>query len=71
MEAVRFVARSLVSNREIHCSSATAICLACIGPQHDRPEWFVKKLADTIRQQIGEGLAQEVGRCLTNSGDFS
>lgn len=66
MEVVRFVARSLVSNREIHCSSATAVCLATIGPQHDRPEWFSKKLADAIRQQIGEDLAKKVGQHLSN-----
>ena len=67
MELVRFVARSLVSNRTIHCSSATAVCLASIGPQHDRPEWFSKKLADALRQQIGDRLAQEVAQYLINS----
>lgn len=67
MEAVRFVGRSLVSNREIHCSQATAICLASVGPQYDRPKWFGEKLADAIRQQIGEGLAHEVGRHLSKS----
>lgn len=67
MEVVRFVARSLVSEREIRCSAATATCLANIGPQYDRPEWFVKKLADTIRDQIGGDLALELGQCLSNS----
>lgn len=64
MEVVRFIARSLVSNREIHCSSATAMCLANIGPQYERPEWFVKKLADAICQQIGDNLAHELGQYL-------
>ena len=67
MEALRFVGRSLVSNREIHCSQATAICLASIGPQYDRPEWFVQKLAETISQQIDKNLAHEVGRHLSKS----
>lgn len=65
MEVVRFVARSLVTNREIRCSSATATCLANIGPQYERPVWFAKKLADTIRQQIGEDLAREMGQHLS------
>lgn len=65
MEVVRFVARSLVSNREIRCSAATATCLANVGPQYERPEWFVKKLADTIRQQIGDDLAHELGQYLS------
>jgi hypothetical protein len=67
MEVVRFVARSLVSEREIRCSSATATCLANIGPQYDRPDWFVKKFSDTIRQQIGDSLAHEIGRHLIKS----
>jgi hypothetical protein len=65
MEVVRFIARSLVSNRAIRCSSATATCLANVGPQYERPEWFAKKLADTIRQQIGGDLAIEVGQYLS------
>ncbi len=67
MEVIRIVGRSLVSNREIHCSQATAMCLASIGPQFDRPHWFAEKLAEAIRQQIGESLAHEVGRHLSNS----
>ena len=66
MEAMRFVGRSLVSNREIHCSQATALCLASIGPQYDRPEWFAEKLAEAIRQQISPSLAREVGQRLRN-----
>lgn len=64
MEAVRFVGRSLASNREIHASQATAMCLASIGPQFDSPAWFVEKLADEIRQEMGENLAPEVGGTL-------
>jgi hypothetical protein len=64
MEAVRFVGRSLAGNREIRRSKATAICLASIGPQYDRPEWFAEQLANTISQQIDHDLAHEVGRRL-------
>ncbi len=67
MEALRFVGRSLVSNREIHCSQASALCMASIGPQYDRPEWFAEKLAEAISQQIGPNLAYEVGRHLDES----
>jgi hypothetical protein len=66
MEAMRFVGRSLAGNREIHCSQATAMCLASIGPQFDRPAWFIEKLAEAIRQQIGENLACELGRRLSD-----
>jgi hypothetical protein len=67
MEVVRYVARSLVSNREIHQSQATAMCLANAGPQYDRPAWFAEKLAETIRQQVGSDLAHEVGLCLSQT----
>ncbi len=67
MEAVRFVGRSLVSNREIRRSGATAICLASVGPQYDRPQWFAEQLADTIRWQIDKSLAHEVGQHLSKS----
>lgn len=65
MEALRFVGRSLVSNREIHCSLATAQCLANVGPQYDRPEWFAVKLAEAISQNMNKKLAHEVGRHLS------
>ena len=64
MEAVRFVGRSLVINREIRRSEATAMCLASIGPQYDRPAWFPEQLADTIGQHIDKSLAHEVGQHL-------
>lgn len=67
MEVIRTVGRSIVSNRSIHCSQAIAMCLASIGPQFDRPEWFAKKLAEAISQQIGDNLAREVGKYLSKS----
>ncbi|TXH02300.1 MAG: hypothetical protein E6P95_00190 [Candidatus Moraniibacteriota bacterium] len=64
MEVVRFIGRSLVGSREIRRSNATAICLASVGPQYDRPKWFAEQLAETLRWQIDKSLAQEVGRQL-------
>lgn len=60
MEAVRYVGRSLVSNRDIHCSQATTICLATIAPSYDRPKWFPKKLAETIVQNLDEKRTKEI-----------
>jgi hypothetical protein len=64
MEALRFVGRSVAGNRDIRRSEATAICLASIGPQYDRPEWFAEQLSHTIRKQIDKNIAHEVGRHL-------
>lgn len=71
MEALRFVGRSLVNNRDISCSHANTMCLASIGPQYVRPEWFAEKCAEVICQQIGENLAYEVGRNLHKSKDLT
>ncbi len=65
MEAVRFVGQSLVSNREIHRSQATAMCLASIGPQYDRPEWFAGQFANTIGWQVDKEIAREIGKHLS------
>lgn len=62
MEALRFVGVSLANHRKIPRSKATAMCLATIGPQYERPDWFAKKLANTIGWQIGKELAQELGQ---------
>lgn len=65
MEALRFVGRSLASQSNIPRSQATAMSLASIGREYDRPEWFAEKLADTISAQAGNRLAREVGRYLS------
>lgn len=64
MEVVRFVGRSLTSTRDIRRSEATTMCLASIGPQYDRPEWFAEQLADTIGRQVDKTIAREVGQRL-------
>jgi hypothetical protein len=64
MEAVRFVGQSLTSTRDIRRSQATTMCLASIGPQYDRPVWFVEQLADTIGRQVDKSIAREVGKRL-------
>jgi hypothetical protein len=64
MEAVRFIGRSLTGNPKVRRSEATAICLASIGPQFDRPKWFAEQLAITISKQMDKTMAEEVGRRL-------
>lgn len=64
MEAVRFIGRSLVNSREIRRSHATAICLTNIGPQYDRPNWFIEQLSETLTQNLSPELAHELGQVL-------
>jgi hypothetical protein len=70
MELLRFVGRSLTNDRNVRCSHATAMCLATVGPQYDRPEWFADKLAKAIGQNIHGKLAQEVGQHLIKSSSL-
>lgn len=72
MEALRFVGRSLASNRDIAHSQTTiyprsqaiTICLAIINPHYGRPDWFAKELANTLGQQIDKNVAHQVGQYL-------
>lgn len=64
MEVVRFLGRTLAIDRQVRCSEATAICLATVGPQYDRPEWFAKTLANAIGKNVQTRLAHEVGKHL-------
>ncbi len=64
MEAVRMVGRSLANSRDIPQSRATTMCLASLDPHYARPEWFVDKVADTLRWRMSEKLAHDVGQRL-------
>ena len=66
MEAMRFVGRSLVNNSEIPCSAATALCLSTINPIYPRPEWYSKKLADTLSSQTHPDLIKLIVNNLTS-----
>lgn len=66
MEAMRFIGRNLTNNREIPCSSATAMCLAAINPICARPVWFTERLASTLSKQIHPELLREIGKYLSN-----
>lgn len=62
MEALRFVGRSLANNRHIPRSQATTICLASIGPQYSRPDWFAEELVTMFGRHIDKSLAHQVGQ---------
>jgi hypothetical protein len=64
MEVVRFIGRTLANHNEIPSSKATAMCLATIGPEYERPKWFVEKLVETLGWQVGKDMAREVGKRL-------
>jgi len=66
MEAVRFVGRSLVTSRNVPKSDAVAMCLASIGPQYDRPEWFIDKVTKVLGWNLNKELASVLGQSLLN-----
>ena len=64
MEVVRFVGRSLMNNPEVPKSQATTMCLASIGPQYVRPDWFADCLSKIIGWNLNKELARDVGERL-------
>ena len=66
MEVVRFVGCSITSNLKIPKSQATTMCLASIGPQYDKPDWFISSLVNTLGWNLNKDLAHEVGKQLMN-----
>jgi len=64
MEAIRFVGRSLVNNRDVPKSDAVAMCLASIGPQYERPEWFIEKMTKVLGWNLNKELASVLGQSL-------
>lgn len=66
MEAVRAVGRAVMNQREVPKSAATAVCLASLGPHYERPKWFAKRLAKTLKSQLDTKLSVEVGKHLND-----
>ncbi|MCL1817791.1 MAG: hypothetical protein FWG35_02590 [Spirochaetaceae bacterium] len=64
MEVVRFIGRSVTRGSEISKSRAITMCLASIGHQYARPDWFAESLAETLAWSIGKDLAHDVGKRL-------
>jgi hypothetical protein len=65
MEALRFAGRSLLNSREVPRSNATARCLAVVGKQYTRPEWFAETLTNALAWQIDEANVSDVGKRLS------
>jgi hypothetical protein len=64
MEAMRTVGRALATQREVPKSAATAVCLASLGPHYVRPNWFPRRLAKNLADQLDRKLSGEVGQRL-------
>jgi hypothetical protein len=64
MEVVRHIGRSLVKENKVPKSKATAMCLASIGHQFERPDWLIEELTQTLGNQLGEELTHKLGESL-------
>lgn len=52
IEVFRFVGHSLIKETKIPRSQATAICLAILGPQYEKPEWLFEELGEILVNQL-------------------
>lgn len=64
LEVNRYVGRTLLNEKNVPRSNATAMCLASIYPQYERPDWFVEQLAQVLTEQLGDELAHILGKSL-------
>jgi len=64
MEVIRSLGRSLNYSHKLYKSKAITMCLASIGPQYERPEWFAKSLTETLAENLGKKLTQKIGRLM-------
>ena len=53
MEVFRFIGYSLIKETKIPRSRATAMCLAVLGPQYEKPEWLFEELSELLLNQMG------------------
>jgi hypothetical protein len=67
MEALRFVGRSMIGNRDVPHSQATTVCLASIAPHYKRPDWFPEELTEIIHQPIERGSLYQKAASLVSS----
>lgn len=66
-EAMRHVARTLIDETPLHCSSANLLCLATLPQHYQRPDWFNASLAKWISQQLGsEEAKNDLGQKILN-----
>ena len=54
MELSRNAGLSLLKERNVPKSKATAICLLMVNPQQKKPEWLLDELAVILKEQLGE-----------------
>jgi len=65
MEVARHIGRSLVKENKVPKSKATAMCLATIGHQFERPDWLIEELTQALGSQLGEEMTHTLGESLT------
>jgi hypothetical protein len=63
-EVMRHVGRILLNEKNVPKSNATAMCLASISSQFERPDWLVEQLVQVLATQLGKELAHKLGKSL-------
>ena len=71
MEAVRHVGRALANSSSAGQSDAMAVCLAAVNPHYERPDWFTRRLADSLRSRLDDDTRNALGaRLMEDNGGF-
>jgi hypothetical protein len=64
LEAGRHVGRALANSNSDGKSDAMAVCLATVSPHNERPNWFIKRLADWLRKHLDDDSRKALGEHL-------
>jgi hypothetical protein len=51
----------LANSASVGQSDATAVCLSTVNPHYERPEWFVDRLATSLRLRLDEDTRKALG----------
>lgn len=65
MEVLRFVGHLLIKENKIPKSQATAVCLAMLGVQYEKPEWIYDELSEILIKQMGKESTNKLINKLT------
>lgn len=64
-EVLRWSGRLLIDENEVPKSNASALAMATLTSQYQRPDWFLSRLATVIVSNLGEDAGMEFGKLVT------
>lgn len=61
MEPIRYVGRALADMDSDGRSDAMTVCLTALNPHHQRPDWYIDRLAQWLRSRLNDDMRKALG----------